>query len=210
MPAFSLTKIINYFDEKASLYGDTPEGSDWNSVKSQDIRISRLLSGFDTQNLGDIADVGCGFGRAKELLKQHNYSFDYTGYEVSEIAFLSAKKLHPDTSFKLINSFENVGRHDRFILSGVFNLKLDVPDDLWEAYIFESLQQLYLKANFGLAVNFLSTYSDLEFRKNSLYYANPLKLFDFVKSNISSQVKLDHSYGLWDFAIHIEKEVRRP
>ena len=109
----SLTKIVRYFDEKASLHGNTPEGSDYNSKISQDLRITRLLSGFQTQNLGDIADVGAGFGRARGLLSEQNFSFKYTGYEISKVPFLAAKKLFPDTSFKLIDSFKDVGFHDR-------------------------------------------------------------------------------------------------
>jgi len=204
----SLTKIIGYFDEKASLYGNTPEGSDYNSNNSQDVRITRLLSGFQTQNLGDIADVGAGFGRARGLLSEQKFSFKYTGYEISEIPLLGAKKLFPDTSFKLIDSFNDVGFHDRIILSGVFNIKLDTLDDTWEDYVFEAMQDLFLKANCGIAVNFLSSYSDVEMRKDSLFYANPLKVFDFAKTNLSSHVKLDHAYGLWDFAIHIGKNVQ--
>ncbi len=206
MESTNLTSIIRYFDEKASMYGDTPEGSDWNSVISQDLRITRLLSGFQTQNLGDIADVGAGFGRARELLGKQNYSFEYSGYEISQIPLLTAQKLFPQTSFKLIQSFGDVGLHDRIILSGVFNLKLDSPQDIWENYVFEALQNLFLKANCGIAVNFLSTYSDIEMRKDHLFYADPLKIFNYAKTNISSYVKLDHAYGLWDFAIHIGKD----
>lgn len=208
MESTDLSSIIRYFDEKASMYGDTPEGSDWNSVKSQDLRITRLLSGFQTQNLGDIADVGAGFGRARELLSIQNYSFEYSGYEISQIPLLTARKLFPQTSFKLIQSFGDVGLHDRIILSGVFNLKLDSPQDIWENYVFEALQNLFLKANCGIAVNFLSTYSDIEMRKDHLFYADPMKMFNYVKTNISSYVKLDHAYGLWDFAIHIGKDLQ--
>jgi hypothetical protein len=204
----NLTNIIRYFDEKASQFGDTPEGSDWNSTTSQDLRITRLLSGFQTQHLGDIADVGAGFGRARELLAAQKYSFEYSGYEASKVPLLAARKLFPQTSFKLIESFDDVGLHDRIILSGVFNLKLNESEEIWESYIFEALQSLFLKANCGIAVNFLSTYSDVAMRKENLFYADPLKMFDFVKTNISSYVKLDHAYGLWDFAIHIGKDFR--
>jgi SAM-dependent methyltransferase len=208
MDSVNLDKIIGYFDQKAFLYGSSPEGSDWNSITSQDLRITRLLDGFQTQNLGNIADVGSGFGRAKELLKEQNYSFEYTGYEISKIPYLAAKELHPDASFNLIDSFDDVRFHDRIILSGVFNLKMDTPPDIWETYIFKSLQHLYQKTNRGIGVNFLSSYSDVQLRKDALFYANPLRLFDFIKSNVSSHIKLDHSYGLWDFTIHIEKEAR--
>ncbi|CAN2167014.1 hypothetical protein MCEBALA9_01387 [Candidatus Nanopelagicaceae bacterium] len=208
LESFNFSQIINYFDEKASQFGDSPEGSDWNSATSQDLRITRLLRGFQTQNLGDLADVGAGFGRARELLSAQNYSFEYTGYEVAEIPLLAAKRVFPDVSFKLIKSFDDVGHHDRMILSGVFNLKLDVSEDIWEIYVLESLQHLYQKARFGISVNFLSSYSDLNLRRQSLYYADPLKFFHFVKSNISSHVKLDHSYGLWDFTLHIEREIQ--
>ena len=208
LDSLDFSQIINYFDKKASQYGDRPEGSDWNSATSQDLRITRLLRGFQTLNLGDLADVGAGFGRAKELLSEQEYSYEYTGYEVAEIPLLAARKVFPDTTFKLIKNFDEVGHHDRIILSGVFNLKLDSTEDIWENYILESLDKLYQKARYGIAVNFLSSYSDVDFRRHTLFYADPLKLFHFVKSNISSHVKLDHSYGLWDFSLHIEREVQ--
>ena len=197
--------IKSYFNGKAIVFGPEPKGSDWNSVNAQDLRITRLLQGFETNNLESLGDVGCGFGRALTLLRDLNFDFIYSGYEIALEPYRIATVIYPESTFYLIESLDEIGKHDRFILSGVFNLKLEEDSKTWEQYIFSSLATLMQKAECGIALNFLSLYSNPELRNDSLFYADPLRIFDFSKRYLSPHVKLDHSYGMWDFTIHILK-----
>ncbi len=57
----------------------------------------------------------------------------------------------------------------------------------------------------GFAFNALTSYSDIEFRRDDLYYADPLFWFDYCKTNISKYVALLHDYPEYDFTIIVRK-----
>ncbi|HAI76542.1 MAG TPA: SAM-dependent methyltransferase, partial [Microscillaceae bacterium] len=58
----------------------------------------------------------------------------------------------------------------------------------------------------GFAFNALTSYSDLEFRKQELYYSDPLYLFDYCKKNFGKNVALLHDYNQYDFTIIVKKK----
>jgi hypothetical protein len=57
----------------------------------------------------------------------------------------------------------------------------------------------------GFAFNALTSYSDPERMKNTLYYADPCRLFDLCKREFSRDVALLHDYGLYEFTILVRK-----
>jgi hypothetical protein len=58
----------------------------------------------------------------------------------------------------------------------------------------------------GFAFNALTKYSDAEFMRPDLYYADPLFLFDHCKCRYSKFVALLHDYPLYEFTILVRKE----
>ena len=58
----------------------------------------------------------------------------------------------------------------------------------------------------GFAFNVLTKYSDPEFMRTDLYYADPLFLFDYCKAKFSTFVSLIHDYPLFEFTILVRKE----
>jgi len=57
----------------------------------------------------------------------------------------------------------------------------------------------------GFAFNMLTKYSDREYMKEYLYYADPLFIFDYCKRNFSKKVALIHDYELYEFTILVRK-----
>ena len=53
----------------------------------------------------------------------------------------------------------------------------------------------------------LTKYSDKEYMRDNLYYADPLFIFDYCKRNFSKQVALLHDYGLYEFTILVKKDI---
>ncbi len=53
----------------------------------------------------------------------------------------------------------------------------------------------------GFSFNLLTNYSDREYMRDDLYYAEPCRLFDHCKRRYSRQVALLHDYGLYEFTI---------
>ena len=111
-----------------------------------------------------------------------------------------AIKLYHDNKkamFKKIGSLEEVEPADYLIASGIYNVKFDYTEAQWLSYILYALEVMNQKAIKGFAFNMLTRYSDKEYTRSDLYYADPLFIFDFCKRNFSKHVALLHDYGLY-------------
>ena len=97
--------------------------------------------------------------------------------------------------------------YDYVVASGIFNVKLDNCDHYWLNYIFQTLDMIDKACKKGFAFNCLTSYSDIEFMRNDLYYANPLELFDYCKKSFSRNVSLIHDYDLYEFTLLVRKDV---
>jgi len=95
---------------------------------------------------------------------------------------------------------------DYTVASGIFNVRLDRPDDQWRAYLHDTLDVLDRSSRRGFAFNCLTSYSDADKMRAHLYYADPCALFDLCKRRYSRQVALLHDYGLYEFTILVRKQ----
>jgi hypothetical protein len=94
---------------------------------------------------------------------------------------------------------------DYVVASGIFNVKMGVDEKTWKAYIQASLQAINQMAIKGLSFNILTSYSDLPFQKDYLYYAQPEDWFSYCKKHFSPRVALLHDYPLYEFCLIIRK-----
>jgi len=100
---------------------------------------------------------------------------------------------------------EQAGEVDYAIASGIFNIRLESSETEWRQYVTGILDRMNRMARKGIAFNMLTSYSDAEFMKAHLYYADPCFYFDYCKRNFSRSVALLHDYGLYDFTILVRK-----
>lgn len=202
-------KIINqvndYYSQKIITHGATPQGVDWNSAESQNLRFKQLLKLIDTRTPFSLLDYGCGFGSLLEFIKQEKYNCDYSGFDVSLQMIAEAKKIHPYVNW--LTQKEELKVYDFTIASGIFNVRLDNSNENWLHYILETLNEMNRISKKGFSFNVLTTYSDKEFMKDYLYYADPGILFDYCKINFSKYVSLLHDYPLYEFTILVKKEI---
>jgi hypothetical protein len=96
---------------------------------------------------------------------------------------------------------------DYTVASGIFNIRFGCDDESWLKYILETLSSMNEKSRDGFAFNILTKYSDREFMKPELYYADPAYLFDYCKKNFSRNVALLHDYDQYDFTIIVRKKM---
>jgi hypothetical protein len=92
---------------------------------------------------------------------------------------------------------------DYYFESGIFNVKFDINEDLWRAYIEETLRNMHEYSRKGFGFNLMTTYVD--FKKPQLYYADPAYFFDFCKKNFSKKVSLLHDYDLFEWTIIVKR-----
>jgi SAM-dependent methyltransferase len=199
-------KIAQYYSEKLKTFGATNRGVDWSSPDSQLLRFQQLSKIITRPSHFSIFDLGCGYGAYFEFLKGHYQSFQYYGKDISVEMIEAAKiKYISEQNSDFSVGCEIDSKTNFAVASGVFNVMLDHTEAAWENYCLASLDHLHQKTTEGFAFNCLTKYSDQEYMKNYLYYADPLKYFDYCKRNFSKDVALLHDYGLYEFTIIVRK-----
>lgn len=205
-----------HYNEKISTHGATFGAVDWGSETAQTVRFEQLLRVFPSPiapppvpdgNLPRLLDFGCGYGAFYRFLKEKlAFDFHFTGYDVLDEMIEVAKINFPENRHLIwTNELKDSENFDFIVESGAFNIKNGETNENWTAFVLENLDLMHQKARQGFAFNLLSQYSDPSFRRDYLYYADPLFFFDYCKTHYSPNVALLHDYGHWDFTIVVRK-----
>jgi hypothetical protein len=202
-----LSKVNRYYTDKVREHGATPAGVDWNSAASQELRFEQLLKVVqDPKANFSLMDYGCGFGSMYEFMRTRYNDFHFTGFDISEEMIAQAETLYPaDAHHNWITALPAEKKWDYVVSSGIFNVRQDETDTDWQAYILQTLHEMNERSEKGFAFNSLTSYSDAEYMRDYLYYADPKELFDYCKKHFSKQVALLHDYPLYEFSILVKK-----
>ena len=119
-----------------------------------------------------------------------NFKGEYVGYDISNKMINFARKKYKNIRFenKDILSSKINERFDYVIINGTFNNKIDQNFN----WMKKTLKILFKKTNKAIAFNNITSYVDYFDKK--LYYAQPEKIFNFCKSELSPLVSLRHDY----------------
>ncbi|MBX9720437.1 MAG: class I SAM-dependent methyltransferase [Candidatus Obscuribacterales bacterium] len=201
--------VAEYYSKKLEEFGVSHRGVDWNSTESQELRFDQLLKVVDWNKPFLVNDLGCGYAAMYDYMKSlkatQNQEFQYLGYDLSDAMVAAATSLHADDkNCKFIQS-SNLELADYTIASGIYNVRLEISDSEWLDYIDSSLESVNNASRLGFAFNMLTSYSDLDKRRDYLYYADPCKYFDLCKKRFSKNVAVLHDYGLYEFTIIVRK-----
>ncbi len=202
-----LLQTRQYYDKKIGVFGPTPKGVDWNSAASQELRFEQLLKVCDTSNPFTLNDYGCGYGALVAHMTEQDYRFEYNGFDLSVQMIDAAQKEYGDFGHCRFSSVEgSLGIVDYTVASGIFNVKLHTSDEKWKGYVLHTLGKMAELSKKGFAFNVLTKYSNPEFMRDDLFYADPLFLFDYCKRNFSRFVAVFHDYPLYEFTVLVKKE----
>jgi SAM-dependent methyltransferase len=199
--------VESYYSEKIEVHGPTAQGVDWNSPDSQRLRFVQLLKLVDRNQPFTINDYGCGYGALADYLRSEGYAFQYLGFDISRKMIAKANELHAAMQGVIfVGKERDLREADYTVASGIFNVKLKAATEAWEGYMLRTLERISSLSKRGFAFNVLTKYSDAEFQRPDLYYADPLFLFDHCKTKFSRFVSLLHDYPLYEFTILVRKE----
>jgi hypothetical protein len=202
-----LDRVQQYYGEKITAHGATARGVDWNSPDSQRLRFEQLLKLFDHSQLFTINDYGCGYGALADYLRDEGYLFRYCGFDISSQMIAKAREVHASMDqVAFVSEETGLTEADYTLASGIFNVRLRTPQVEWAQYMLHTLGTICTFSRRGFAFNVLTKYSDAEFMRPDLYYADPLFLFDYCKTNFSRFVTLIHDYPLYEFTILVRKD----
>jgi SAM-dependent methyltransferase len=190
----TLRRIAEYYDQAISVHGPTPAGVSSTETAHEDslTRILGLLERETGQGVR-LHDIGCGYGRLFEFVKDHPAlrGGHYWGCDISASMVDSARALVSDrrATFALAALPKKPG--DYTIANWTYNIKFDRLEDEWRDYVQGCLLQLAALTQRGLAFSLLSNHSKT--RHQGLYYADPADFLDFTLRKISHDVILSHS-----------------
>lgn len=202
--------IVNFYMNHLKEHGDSSQGVGWKNDLAQQVRFSQLVKVIQHDRDFSINDFGCGTGELYTYLCAQNFvEINYHGYDIlDDMVNLAEQKLRqfPNVTIQKIKTPMAIKTADYSVMSGVFNVKYDAPDVEWREHISGTLSLINERSRLGFSFNLLSLYSDVEFRKPYLYYADPLFFFDFCKKHFSRNVALLHDYDQYDFTILVRKK----
>jgi SAM-dependent methyltransferase len=203
-----LKKIGDYYSARLREHGPTARGVDWNSHESQFLRFEQLLKIKREPGPASFNEIGCGYGAFVDFLDGQGEPFSYCGVDLAPdmVAAANARFVgRSNVCFEI--GTRPAETRDFSIASGVFNVRLDTPDEAWLDGIHAVMDTLHETSSRGFAFNALTSYSDADKMRDYLYYADPLQVFDRCKRRYSGQVALLHDYGLYEFTIVVRKDV---
>jgi len=203
-----LESVRRYYSSKLAEHGPTAKGVDWNDEASQELRFEQLLKICDPGSPFSINDYGCGYGALPLYLRGRGQRFEYTGFDISETMLETARHLTQTvTGCRFVDDGKELGPADYTVASGIFNVKLEADDSVWEQHVLTTLARLDALSTRAFSFNMLTSYSDPERMRPDLHYADPRAIFDHCKQSFSRWVALLHDYGLYEFTILVRKEL---
>ena len=137
-------QISNIYNKRFDNFNNTPKGVFWNSKLSQDLRLNIILDKIlqnTKNNEFSIADIGCGYGRLYEIIKERNLDdkVKYHGFDINHkiINFCKNNKDFVNVKFGISElPFDDT---DYVVMSGTYNLTPTNDISLWEDYIIKNL-----------------------------------------------------------------------
>jgi SAM-dependent methyltransferase len=189
------------------MFGAGLKSVDWKSREAQYNRFRELLKIVDSGESFSILDYGCGDGELFELFQSSIFPLrEYNGFDVSPLMIEAAReRFSDDKNCRFSTNLADFAASDYAVASGIFNMKFETADEDWKEYMRQTLDDLNRLSVKGFAFNALTSYSDPEFRRADLFYADPLYWFDYCKRKFSRFVSLLHDYPEYDFTIIVRK-----
>ncbi len=194
-----LGPVAEYYGAAIERHGPNARGVDWNSTESQQLRFAQLLKVCHSLTDISLNDYGCGYGALLRYLDDVGGKVTYSGLDIAAGMLDEARKLHPGARF--VNSADALPVADYTVASGIFNVRLQAPDDVWREHILLTIQDMAAHSRLGVAFNMLTMYSDVDRSRPDLYYCDPSSTFDYCKRCLSKAVTLLHDYPLFEFTI---------
>ena len=201
-------QISNIYNKRFDNYNNTPKGVFWNSKLSQDLRLSIILDIILKNPINEelsIADIGCGYGRLYEIIKERNLDdkVQYYGFDINEklIDFCKNNKDFENVEFALSSS--PFKKTDYIVMSGTYNLTPTNNISLWEDYIIKNLTSNWKLVKKAMIFNCLIK----EKRKieKKLYYTELSWIKKICERNFCDSEVIKHNLLKDDITIILKK-----
>ena len=202
-------KVASLYDKNFKETGFNSTSVGWPTSESHKLRFDKLTSVIDqSESHFSINDFGCGYGALLQYLFSYkNFKVsEFNGYDISKEMLKGAKKNldEYEVEVNLFNDKSISTKADYTFVSGTYNVRCNETNEAWKKHIHNSLENINDYSKKGFSFNLLSKYVD--WKKDDLFYGDPLYWFDHCKKHYSKHVSLLHDYPLFEWTIIVKKE----
>ena len=204
--------FARHYGEKIREHGPTPKGLDWGAETDVTLRYGKMLEVLRPHDRGrrpSLLDVGCGYGGLLRHAKAGGVACDYTGIDIVADTIAHARAAHPGEEFitgDLLEWDSGGRRFDYVVCSGILTLKLTASILDMHRYFQTLVRTMYGLCDQGIAFNVMT--NCVNFTADNLYYRSPVEVLAFCLSELSTKVRLDQSYPLYEFTTYVYRDGR--
>lgn len=198
--------LHDHYKKTALQHGPTAKGVDWGDDRTAEIRhkqMRKVIVACDNEI--SLVDVGCGYGAFYDHLKSEQINVDYVGIDLVEEMVNLARSKHSGGTF--INadflSYDGRSEFDYAICNGILTQKLNVSLLDMEKFAKDLIKKMFHVSRVGCCFNVMSTRCN--FFAPNLFYRHPSEILSYCLGEITNNVVIDHSYGLYEFAVYLYK-----
>lgn len=153
-----------------------------------------------------LLDFGCGYGALLDHPSITAHRVIYAGIDVSTDMVAAAERLHQTCGvehrgYAFEASDDIRDRYDIIVASGIFNVKLDISEELWKQYVWDTIRLIANRSTEAFAYNCLTSRTDPGKRREDLHYADQLEHTAFVEE-LGFDAEVAEDYGLFEFTIY--------
>ena len=201
-------QISSIYNKRFDNYNNTPKGVFWNSKLSQDLRLNIILDKIlkiSQSNVFSISDVGCGYGRLYEIIRDRNLDgkVEYQGFDINQklINFCKNNKDFKNVKFE-ISTFP-LNNTDYIVMSGTYNLAPTNNISLWEDYIIKNLKINWKFVKKAMIFNCLI--KEKKQINKTLYYTDLSWIKKICEKNFCQPIIIKHQMLKEDITVILKK-----
>lgn len=196
--------IADYYTGKIRKFGATPLGVDWTCVPTQQLRFVQLLKLCDFTSPFSLNDLGCGYGALLSYLdwRHAGCPIDYLGVDLSQAMLTRARRLWRErANVSFVRGHNSPRLADYSVASGIFNVQLGQPREVWERFIAATLDQLHRTSRRGFSVNFMRAPGSGKPDRQGVYSTVPERWARYSTDQFGAATEVIDGYGLREFTL---------
>ena len=201
-------QISSIYNKRFDNYNNTPKGVFWNSKLSQDLRLNIILDKMlkiSQRNDFSISDVGCGYGRLYEIIRDRNLDgkVEYQGFDINQKLINFCKNNKDFKNVKFAISTFPIKKTDYIVMSGTYNLAPTNNISLWEDYIIKNLKNNWKFVKKAMIFNCLIR--EKKQINKTLYFTELPWIKKICKENFCQPIIIKHQMLKEDITVILKK-----
>ena len=201
--------LKSYYQGLYAQFGNSHQSVQHVSREAQNVRFKIFLERIS--NNSRVIDLGCGLGDMLTFFRDNGFTGDYLGLDfVPEFIHSAKEKFLADkrSNFEVFDIYSDAMPlgYEHVLISGVFNNKTNNNF----SFMKSALTKSFAACEESVIFNALSTY--VEYEDPTLFYIDPMVIFNLCKQEMTPLVNLKHDYVTkkggypYEFTLSLHKE----